>query len=131
MVYVRSLTLGLVPSDEPCDGGAMHLPENELDRTFWAVWQQEMVAGAYHARWVQVGTEHGTLDAVTFVADPDHPLYVGILSDEEVARTLAATSGSGGTAASYLAKTVGALQGLGLHDAHLEGLQARVTTLLG
>ena len=127
----RSLTLGLVPGDEPCDGAAMHLLEAGLAETFWAVWQQEMAAGAYRARWVQVGTAHGTLDAVTFVADPDHPLYAGILPDEEVARTLAATSGSGGTAASYLAKTVGALQGLGLHDAHLEGLQARVTTLLG
>ena len=127
----RSLTLGLIPGAEPCVGGAMHLVEDGLAETFWSVWKQEMTAGAYEACWVPVETEHGTFAAVTFVADPDHPLYAGTPSDEDVARTLATTSGSGGTAASYLAKTVGALRGLGLRDARLEGLQARVTTLLG
>lgn len=130
-----SLTLGLTPGsrapgDEFCDGAVMHLPERGLAENFWSIWQQEMATGAYEARWVQVATGHGTFDALTFVADPNHSLYVGALPDEEVACILAVTSGSGGTAASYLAKTVGALQGLGLHDAHLEGLQARVTTLL-
>ena len=126
-----SLTLGLVPGGEPCDGAAIHLPENGLRESFWTVWKQEMAAGAYHARWVEVETAHGTFDALTFVADPAHPLYAGTPPDEEVAGILAVTDGSGGTAASYLAQTVGALQGLGLRDIHLEGLQARVTTLLG
>ncbi len=125
-----SLTLGLVPGDGFCDGAAVHLPERGLAENFWTVWQQEMGTGAYEARWVQVATEHGMFDALTFVADPNHPLYTGAPPDEEVACILAVTSGSGGTAASYLTKTVGALQGLGLHDTHLEGLQARVTTLL-
>ena len=126
----RSLTLGLVPGDA-CDGAAMHLAEGEVAESLWSVWKQEMATGAYEARWVRVAIRHGTVDAVTFVADPDHPLYAGTPDEAEAARVLATTSGSGGTAASYLAKTVGALQGMGLRDAALERLQAQVTTLLG
>lgn len=68
-----SLTLGLQPDSGPCLGAALHLPERDLAENFWRVWQQEMAQGCYQARWVQVRTEAGMLDAVTFVADPAPP----------------------------------------------------------
>lgn len=126
-----SLTLGVEPGDEGCSGAGLHLAEDGLAESFRTVWDQEMATGAYHARWVRVEAEDGPLDAVTFIVDEAHPLYAGAVAEEAVARTLAATSGEGGTAASYLARTLGALQGLGLHDPYLERLQARVTILLG
>lgn len=124
-----SLTLGLEPGGEACSGAVLRFSDAELAEGFWDVWKREMSLGAYHARWVRVDTERGPLDAVSFVADPAHPLYAGALPEGEVARILATTSGRQGTAASYLGNTVEAWQGMGLHDSYLERLQARVTTL--
>ena len=122
-----SLTLGLQPDRGPCLGAALHLPEQDLAENFWQVWKQEMPQGAYEARWVQVRTEAGMLDAVTFVVDPAHPLFAGAVPEDEVAQILAATSGPGGTAADYLRRTAEAMRRLGMRDAYLEGLQDKVT----
>ncbi len=121
-----SLTLGLEPADGACTGMAVHLPESGLEANFWAVWQHEMAGGTYDARWVQAGTAGGMLDAVTFVADPLHPLFAGHLPEEEVAGTLAATSGPGGPAADYLRRTAEAMREHGAPDPYLDRLASAV-----
>lgn len=126
-----SLTLGLEPNTGPCLGAALHLPERDLAENFWQVWKQEMSAGAYEARWVQVRSNAGMLDALTFIADPSHPLFAGAVPENEVARILATTSGPGGTAADYLRRTAQAMRRLGMRDAYLEGLQDKVAQLGG
>ncbi len=126
-----SLTLGLQPDKGPCLGAALHLPERDLAEKFWQVWKQEMSQGCYQARWVQVRSDAGVLDAVTFIADPSHPLFAGAVPEDEVARILATTAGPGGTAVDYLDRTAEAVRRLRMRDAYLERLQAEVARLGG
>lgn len=120
------LTLGLEPARAAGPGIALHLPEDGLEAALWTVWRHEMPAGYYQPRWVEVSTADGPLDAVTFVADPASPSYVGALPDAEVARVLATAVGPGGPAASYLRQVVARLREAGVPDPALEALQARV-----
>lgn len=126
-----SLTLGLVPDGGACSGLAIHLAEPDLAQNFWTVWKHEMAAGFYEARWVQVLTTAGPVEAVTFVADPLHPLFAGHLEDDAVADILAATAGPGGPAADYLRRTADAMRHRGAADPYLERLASRVAARLG
>lgn len=122
----RSLTLGLEPGPGACPGLAMHIAAAKLDEQFWTVWQHEMPGGYYTARWVQADTDAGPIDALTFVADPLHPLYAGLVPDDTVAAVLASTTGHGGTALEYLDRTAAALRAAGVPDEYLERISARV-----
>lgn len=123
----RSFTLGLRPG-EGCTGAALHLAENGVEDNAWKVWRHEMPPGYYRARWVWVETEVGPVRALTFVADPDHPLYAGDVPESEVATVLASTSGEGGTAAEYLINTVKALRERGVPNPYLDRLHESVAS---
>ena len=125
-----SLTLGLEPADGACAGVAVHLAERGLKQTFQVVWTHEMSGGLYDARWVQVATAEGVLDAVTFVADPLHPQFAGQVPEEEVAAILASTAGPGGPAADYLRRTADAMRERGAPDPYLDRLAAAVAARL-
>lgn len=126
-----ALTLGLDRQPGACGGVAFHLAEEAVQEALWTVWKQEMSGGYYTAEWVQVATEAGPVAAVTFVADPRHPLYAGEVPESEIVDLLAAGVGPGGTAASYLLRTADALRGRGIPDAELERLEAAVARRLG
>ena len=125
----RSLTLGLTPGLGGCPGRAMHLAEGSLEEQFWKVWQHEMSGGYYDARWVPVETKEGPLEALTFVADPLHPLFAGPMPEQDVADVLATTSGSGGTSREYLDRTAAALTAAGVPDPALDRLVLAVAAL--
>ena len=125
----RSLTLGLTPGPAGCTGRAMHLAESGLAEQFWTVWHHEMPGGYYDARWVTVETEDGILEALTFVADPLHPLFAGPVLVQDVADVLATTSGPGGTAREYLDRTAAALTAAGVPDPALDRLVLAVAAL--
>ena len=126
-----ALTLGLHRQPGACGGIAYHLPEDTVRDALWTVWKQEMSGGYYTAEWVEAVTEAGPVAAVTFVADPRHPLYAGAVPDAETVDLLAAGVGPGGTAASYLLQTADALRGWGTPDTGLERLEAAVAQRLG
>lgn len=125
----RSLTLGLTPGPAGCTGRAMHLAETDLAEQFWLVWKHEMPGGYYDARWVSVETKDGMFEALTFVADPSHPLFAGPMLAEDVADVIATTSGSGGTAREYLDRTAAALTAAGVPDSALDQLVTAVAAL--
>lgn len=126
-----ALTLGLDRQPGACGGVAFHLPEDTVQEALWTVWKQEMSGGTYAAEWVDARTEAGPVAAVTFVADPRHPLYAGAAPESEIVDLLAAGIGPGGTAASYLLQTADALRGWGIPDTELERLEAAVARRLG
>ncbi len=126
-----ALTLGLDRQPGACAGVAFHLPEETVQKALWTVWKQEMSGGYYTAEWVEVATEAGPVAAVTFVADPRHPLYAGAVPESEAVDLLAAGVGPGGTAADYLMQTAGALRGWGIPDPYLDRHEAAVARRLG
>jgi cation transport protein ChaC len=126
-----ALTLGLERQPGACAGVAFHLAEEGVQEALWTVWKQEMSGGYYTAEWVEVATEAGPVAAVTFVADPRHPLYAGAVPEAEAVDLLAEGVGPGGTAASYLLQTADALRAWGIPDAELERYEAAVARRLG
>jgi len=91
------------------------------------LWDREMITGAYNARWVTVVTEDGPLPAITFVANRDHPRYVGKQSDDEIVKILATAEGCLGSAHDYLKQTIGELEKLGWRATELHALEKRVS----
>ena len=135
-----ALTLGLTETRSvcgwdrqpgACGGIAFHLAEDRVQEALWTVWKQEMSGGYYTAEWVDAATEAGPVAAVTFVADPRHPLYAGAVPESEIVDLLAESVGPGGTAASYLLQTAEALRRWGIPDTELERLEAAVARRLG
>ena len=126
-----ALTLGLDRQPDACGGVAFHLAEDTVQEALWTVWKQEMAGGYYIAEWVEAATEAGPVAAVTFVADPRHPLYAGAVPESEIVGLLAAGVGPGGTAASYLMQTAHALRGWGISDPALDRHEAAVARRLG
>jgi len=69
------------------------------------------------------------VEAVTYVIDPDHVQYCGGLDLEEQARIIAAAVGGRGPNTEYLYNTAAHLHELGIRDAELDWLAARVRHL--
>jgi len=126
----RALTLGLEREPGTCAGLAFHLAEEDVQEALWTVWKQEMTGGYYTAEWVEVAASHGPVAALTFIADPRHPLYAGALRENEVTDVLAAGVGPGGTAAAYLLQTAEAMRDRGIPDPYLERFEAEVARRL-
>ncbi len=126
-----ALTLGLDRQPGACAGIAFHLAEDAVQEALWTVWKQEMAGGYYTAEWVDAATEAGPVAAVTFVADPRHPLYAGAVPESEVVDLLSVGVGPGGTAASYLMQTADALRRWGIPDPALDRCEAAVARRLG
>jgi cation transport protein ChaC len=124
-----SLTLGVEPAPgQSCGGVLFRLPEAGEEEALWKVWRHEMPSGFYFAQWADVAGPDGKADrrALTFVADPGHPLYAGRLPEAEVADALARGVGPQGTAAAYLLNTAEALRREGVPDPLLERLAEAV-----
>ncbi len=109
-----------------CAGMLFRLPAATARDELLLAWRRELFTGAYQSRWVTAQTEHGPVRATTFVANRAHDRYAGRLDEAAVAERLASASGSLGSCATYLAETLGALQGLGLRDRGLERLRRLV-----
>lgn len=80
--------------------------------------------------WVTVKTETGALRAIAFANSRKGSLYVGGLTDAEIADALARASGKFGAMAEYLHNTVKHLEALGIHDRHLWHMQELVAARL-
>jgi cation transport protein ChaC len=106
-----------------CGGMLFRIPAADARAELLLAWRRELFSGAYHSRWVTAMTESGMVRGATFVANRTHPRYAGRLDEPEVAARLASATGSLGSCASYLAKTLGALRSVGLRDRTLERLQ--------
>ena len=75
------------------------------------------------------GLQRGIQQAYTFTVRRDHPDYAGRVSAEAAARIIAKAVGQRGACRDYLADTERHLKALGIVDAPLARLAARVEAL--
>lgn len=110
-----------------CDGLLMEIEQGTERDSLRAILRRELVAHelASNVCWIEVDTEHGRQDALTFYADPVGTALVE-LTIEEQARRLACAAGSAGSGAEYLLRTVLGLNEAGIHDDYIWDLQQRV-----
>jgi cation transport protein ChaC len=113
-----------------CNGLALRIPAEHVDRETEILWQREMLAGSYVPTFVAVETPQGGIEeAVTFVINRQSNRYVRLDLDE-TARLIATGRGVRGTCLEYLENLAERLELLGLDDPPIRDLHARVQRLL-
>ncbi|OWU84157.1 gamma-glutamyl cyclotransferase [Oceanicola sp. 22II-s10i] len=112
---------------EVCRGIALRLPEAGQADILAALRERELVSSAYREEVVPLMLDDGrAVQALAYVVDRDHVQYCGGLPLEEQAGIIAGAHGGRGPNRDYLWSTVSHLIELGIRDAELEDLSARV-----
>ena len=107
-----------------CDGLMLDIAAGTETASLRAILRRELVAHelSRNACWIEVDTERGREQALTFYADPvDTP--TADLSIAEQARLLARANGAAGSGAEYLYRTATGLAEAGIHDPYIWHLQ--------
>lgn len=113
-----------------CDGLAFRVTPGAEAATLAALRERELVSSAYLEDRLSVALGRGDrVEALTYVIDPDHVQYCGGLALEEQAAIIARAIGGRGANRDYLFATAAHLAELGIADADLEWLAARVRAL--
>lgn len=110
-----------------CEGVLLEIAQGTEQQSLRAILRRELVAHelAANAAWIDVETDSGRGQALTFYAGPVGT-QVAMLSVEEQARRLARAAGAAGTGAEYLLRTVHGLADHGIHDPYIWRLQQLV-----
>ncbi|MBC2834887.1 gamma-glutamylcyclotransferase [Paragemmobacter straminiformis] len=113
-----------------CDGVAFRVAEGAEDETLAALRERELISSAYIEEWLDVTLSDGRqVTALAYVIDPVHEQYCGGLPLEEQAEIIAHATGGRGPNRDYLYSTAEHLAALGIADADLDWLAARVRQL--
>lgn len=112
-----------------CRGLVLDLDERRLEEDLVALWDREQNSGVYDARWMAVETDAGLVQALAFVAVPEHPHFVGPMPLDDMARIMAVARGSYGTNRDYLRNLLAELEILGVDDPELRMLDAKIRDL--
>ncbi len=104
-----------------CQGVVMRLPAEIADEETRILWMREMIAGTYWPAFMEVETPQGPVEAIAFLANPEHPRHV-VLPRLEKARRIAVAEGRLGTNLEYLENLLASLHVLGIEDPEMAAL---------
>lgn len=108
-----------------CEGLAFRVSPGQEAATLAGLRERELISSAYFETRLEVALEDGrTVEAVTYVIDPDHVQYCRLELAEQ-ARIIAEAVGGRGPNSEYLFNTADHLAALGIEDGELSWL-ARV-----
>jgi len=115
-----------------CEGLAMRVAPGREEGTLAYLRERELISSAYLERHLRLDLQDGsTIDAVTYIVDPDHVQYCGGLPLENQAQIIAHAVGGRGPNSEYLYNTAAHLTEIGLRDPDLDWLAGRVRALTG
>lgn len=115
-----------------CLGQALAVPDGQEDAVLHYLRERELISSAYVEKILPVDLTDGRrVDAVAYVIEPGHVQYCGGLPLEEQAQIIARAVGGRGPNTEYLFNTVDHLRKLGIEDADLDWLDARVRAICG
>ncbi|ABL68391.1 ChaC family protein [Paracoccus denitrificans PD1222] len=110
-----------------CEGLVLDIAEGTEAQSLRAILRRELVAHELSANacWIEVETDRGREDALTFYADPVGT-QLAELTVQEQAQRLARAAGAAGSGAEYLLRTARGLAEIGIHDDYIWTLQQLV-----
>ena len=110
-----------------CEGLVLEVEGGTEAESMRAILRRELVAHelAANACWIEVETDRGREDALTFYADPVDTATTRLTVEEQALR-LAHASGPAGSGAEYLLRTARGLDAHGIHDPYIWRLQELV-----
>jgi len=104
-----------------CWGMAYRIPRNEVARSLARLWSREMPRRVYEPRLVPAVLPDGRrVNALAFLADPQHPSYMRELDLHGRARLVAQGIGKRGACIDYIRNTLEHMHDVGVRDPHLE-----------
>lgn len=112
-----------------CQGVAFRVSPGAEKDTIGYLREREQVTDVYVETYRDVRLEDGSnrmVKALTYLADPGHPQFAGRLSLDEQLHIVLAGEGQAGANVEYVLNTVQHLEELGVHDAPLADLAARL-----
>lgn len=114
-------------TDAVCDGVALRAEPGTEDATLAYLRDRELVSSAYVERHVMLGMDDGRrVEALAYVINTDHWQYSRDMPLEQQAQIIAHAVGGRGPNTEYLWNTAAHLVELGIEDADLQWLAARV-----
>jgi cation transport protein ChaC len=115
-----------------CRGVALRVADGAEDAALAYLRERELISSAYLETRLPLHLADGrATEATAFVIDRSHAQYCGGLALEDQARIIARATGGRGPNREYLWATAAHLADLGIADADLEWLAARVRALCG
>ncbi|TKV10785.1 gamma-glutamylcyclotransferase [Citrobacter sp. wls619] len=116
--------------DGDAEGIALKLSENGLEEELLLVWIREMITGLYQPRWLQVNLDSGEqVDAITFVSDRYHSLYISNSSVEDVSPIILQAHGSIGSNADYVYQLEHTLSSWNIKDSYVADVSESLRTI--
>lgn len=113
-----------------CDGVAYRVDPDTADATLAYLRDRELISYAYLEEWLNVDLASGPrVRALCYVINRDHGQYSGALDLDSQAQIIAGSCGERGPNCDYLYATADHLAKLGIADADLLWLSARVRQL--
>lgn len=127
---VPGLVLSLMPQpDALCHGLAFRIAADQVEPETVLLWRREMIRDGYQPLWLDLQSAQGAVRAIVFAASPGKSMYVHDLTADQTAQRLAIAEGYLGRNRDYLKQLAEQLQALGLEDAYVSDLSARVARL--
>lgn len=111
-----------------CRGVAFRVRGGRKQSVIAYLRERELVTSVYRETWrpVRLLPELTTIEALTFVVDRRHEQYAGHLPPADLLRFVTGSRGRSGDNEAYVVSTVEHLASLGIRDATLEWLAARL-----
>ena len=108
-----------------CTGVAYRIADAEAEAVLAYVRERELVTDVYRETIAPAVLSDGrTVEAVAYMADPDHVQYAGRLGREAVLRAVRRAAGVAGPNLAYVLNTQAHLADLGVVDPELEAIAA-------
>jgi len=118
------LALDAAP-DHQCTGVAFRVAADEEESVLAALRERELISSAYIEQIVTLGSDSGPIKALAYVINRDHVQYCQYPLEQQ-AQMIARSVGGRGPNDAYLFNTADKLVEMGIKDADMEWLVARV-----
>jgi cation transport protein ChaC len=109
-----------------CTGLAFRIDADVAEVETAMLWRREMLRGGYCPTLLPVDTPQGPVSALVFACNHAHDDYAGEMPLDVTAAIIAVAAGAIGSNREYLERMVEQLEALGIADAYVEQLLARV-----
>ena len=107
-----------------CEGLAFRIAHEKLDQEMFVLFRREMLLPVYRPVWLNLYTDAGPIEALSFVANHDHEDIKAGIPLQDQANMIARAQGVFGSNFDYLSEMHQRLEILGIEDAYISQLYA-------
>lgn len=106
-----------------CHGQAFRVADDNRMQVLDYLREREQVTGVYIEKFLPIAlADNRQVEALVYVADPEHEQYAAELDNEQMAQVVARASGQAGPNRDYVRNTAQHLQQMNIRDERLEAI---------